>query len=141
MSARTHHQEKIAMTIDTLATWHELVKSRNAKDLDSLLADNVVFHSPVVHTPQVGKAVTIQYLSAAFHVFFNQSFTYVREISGPSDAVLEFQVEIDGIGVNGVDMLKWDAEGRIVEFKVLIRPLKAINLIHQKMAAILQANQ
>lgn len=129
------------MTIDTLSTWHALVKSRNAKGLNSLLADNVVFHSPVVHTPQVGRAITVQYLSAAFHVFFNESFKYVREVTGPSDAVLEFQVEIDGISVNGVDMLKWDGEGRIVEFKVLIRPLKAINLIHQKMAAMLQANQ
>jgi hypothetical protein len=129
------------MTIDTLATWHALVESRNAKGLSSLLADKVVFHSPVVHTPQVGKAITIQYLSAAFHVFFNESFKYVREIAGPSDAVLEFEVEIDGIRVNGVDMLKWDGEGRVVEFKVLIRPLKAINLIHQKMAAVLQANQ
>jgi hypothetical protein len=129
------------MTVATLSTWHELVKSRNARGLDSLLADDVVFHSPVVHAPQVGKAITIQYLSAAFHVFFNESFRYVREVTGPNDAVLEFQVDIDGISVNGVDMLKWDAQGRIVEFKVLIRPLKAINLIHQKMAAMLQAQQ
>jgi hypothetical protein len=129
------------MTVDTLATWHQLVQSRNTRGLATLLSDRVVFHSPVVHTPQVGKAITTQYLSAAFHVFFNESFTYVRELAGPSDAVLEFQVEIDGIVVNGVDMLKWDDEGRIVEFKVLIRPLKAINLIHQKMAAMLQAGQ
>jgi hypothetical protein len=129
------------MTIATLATWHDLVASRNAKGLDALLADNVVFHSPVVHTPQVGKAVTTQYLAAAFHVFFNKTFKYVREVSGPHDAVLEFQVDIDGIAVNGVDMLKWDDEGKIVEFKVLIRPLKAINLIHQKMAAMLQSQQ
>ncbi|MDA3921562.1 MAG: nuclear transport factor 2 family protein [Salinisphaera sp.] len=129
------------MTIDTLSTWHALVESRNAKGLNSLLADNVVFHSPVVHTPQVGKAITVQYLSAAFHVFFNESFKYVREVTGPADAVLEFQVEIDAISVNGVDMLKWDGEGKIVEFKVLIRPLKAINLIHQKMAAMLHAKQ
>jgi SnoaL-like protein len=129
------------MTIDTLSAWHALVESQNAKGLTSLLADNVVFHSPVVHTPQAGKAITFQYLSAAFRVFFNESFKYVREVTGPSDAVLEFQVEIDGISVNGVDMLKWDPEGRIVEFKVMIRPLKAINLIHQKMAAMLQAKQ
>lgn len=129
------------MTINTLHTWHELVQSRNTQGLGNLLADNVVFHSPVVHTPQVGKAITTQYLSAAFHVFFNQTFRYVREIVGPSDAVLEFQVEIDGIVVNGVDMLKWDADGRIVDFKVLIRPLKAVNLIHQKMGAMLQAQQ
>ena len=129
------------MAIATLSTWHELVKSRNARGLDQLLADNVVFHSPVVHAPQVGKAVTTQYLAAAFHVFFNESFKYVRELTGPNDAVLEFQVDIDGITVNGVDMIKWDAEGRIIEFKVMIRPLKAINLIHQQMAAMLQARQ
>jgi hypothetical protein len=127
--------------IPTLATWHELVASRNAKGLNALLADNVVFHSPVVHSPQIGKAITAQYLSAAFHVFFNESFKYIREVAGPRDAVLEFQVQIDGITVNGVDMLQWDEEGKIVEFKVMIRPLKAVNLIHQKMAAMLQANQ
>ncbi len=125
-------------TNPTLASWHALVASRNAKGLDALLADNVVFHSPVVNTPQLGKAITAQYLSAAFQVFFNASFTYVREIVGPNDAVLEFEVEIDGISVNGVDMIKWNADGKIVDFKVLIRPLKAINLIHQKMAAMLQ---
>lgn len=129
------------MTIATLSTWHDLVASRNVKGLGALLADNVVFHSPVVHTPQVGKAVTTQYLGAAFHVFFNGTFKYVRAVTGPRDAVLEFQVDIDGIAVNGVDMIKWDDEGKIVEFKVMIRPLKAINLIHQKMAAMLQAQQ
>ncbi len=129
------------MTINTLSTWHELVTSRNTKGLSALLADDVVFHSPVVHTPQVGKAVTTQYLAAAFHVFFNETFHYIREITGPRDAALEFQVEIDGIMVNGVDMLKWNDEGQIMEFKVIIRPLKAINLIHQKMAAMLQAQQ
>jgi hypothetical protein len=128
------------MTIDSLGTWHELVRTCNAKGLDLLLADDVVFHSPVVHTAQVGKAITTQYLSAALKVFFNESFRYVRELAGPRDAVLEFQVEIDGISVNGVDMIKWNDDGRIVEFKVMIRPLKAINLIHQKMAAMLQAS-
>lgn len=124
-----------------LARWHELVRTRNTRELGALLAEDVVFHSPVVHTPQVGRAVTVQYLSAAFHVFFNPSFRYVREIVGPEDVALEFQVEIDGIGVNGIDLIKWNAEGRIVEFKVLIRPLKAIHLIHQKMAAMLEANR
>src|SRR5262245_9060313 len=122
----------------TLHAWHDLVRTRNVAGLDALLADDVVFHSPVVHTPQVGKAITARYLAAAFHVFFNESFRYVREIAGPQDAALEFQVEIDGIAVNGIDLINWNAAGRIVEFKVLIRPLKAINLIHQKMAAMLQ---
>jgi len=129
------------MSIPTLATWHELVRSRNTAGLASLLADDVVFHSPVVHTPQVGKAITVQYLSAAFQVFFDESFRYVREVVGPRDAVLEFQIDIEGIRVNGVDMLKWNDEGEIVDFKVMIRPLKAINLIHQKMAGALQAGR
>jgi ketosteroid isomerase-like protein len=129
------------MSIATLAVWHDLVQSRNTRGLRDLLADDVVFHSPVVHTPQVGKAVTTQYLSAAFHVFFNETFRYVREVVGPNDAVLEFQVTIDGIAVNGVDMIAWNADGRITDFKVLVRPLKAINLIHQKMGAMLQAQQ
>jgi hypothetical protein len=122
-----------------LAAWHEVVRSRDPRALDALLADDVVFHSPVVHTPQAGKAITRQYLTAAFQVFFNETFRYVREVSGPRDAVLEFQVDIDGIAVNGVDMMKWNEAGLLVEFKVMVRPLKAINLIHQKMAAMLQA--
>lgn len=127
------------MPIDALASWHELIRSRNLSDLDQLLAEEVVFYSPVVYKAQAGKMLTMLYLYAAFEVFLNDSFRYVRQVSGPRDAVLEFQVEIDGIEVNGVDMLKWDDEGRIVEFKVMVRPLKAINLIHQKMAEMLQA--
>src|SRR5262245_61899508 len=122
----------------TIHAWHDLVRTRNTQGLDALLADDVVFHSPVVHTPQVGKAITARYLGAAFHVFFNESFRYVREIVGSHDAALEFQVEIDGIAVNGIDLIRWNDAGRIVEFKVMIRPLKAINLIHQKMGAMLQ---
>ena len=129
------------MTNPTLAAWHELVRTQNPKGLDALLADDVAFHSPVVHTPQAGKAITTQYLTAAFQVFFNESFRYVRQIEGPRDAVLEFQVDIDGVSVNGVDMIRWNEDGKIVEFKVMIRPLKAINLIHQKMAAMLQARR
>jgi SnoaL-like domain len=129
------------MTPATVDTWHELVRTRNVKGLDTLLAEDVVFHSPVVHTPQVGKALTARYLAAAFQVFFNESFRYVREIVGARDAALEFQVEIEGIAVNGIDLIRWNEAGRIVEFKVMIRPLKAINLIHQQMAAMLQARQ
>lgn len=129
------------MTNATLHAWHELVQARNPRALSSLLADDVVFHSPVVHAPQAGKAITTQYLAAALKVFFNETFSYVREVAGPNDAVLEFQVTIDNILVNGVDIIKWNDEGRIVEFKVMIRPLKAINLIHQKMGAMLQADK
>jgi len=129
------------MSNPTIEKWHELVRTQNIKGLSSLLADNVVFYSPVVHTPQTGKEMTLKYLSAAFHVFFNETFRYVRELTGPHDAALEFEVEIDGISVNGIDLIKWDNEGRIIEFKVLVRPLKAINLIHEKMAALLQAGR
>jgi hypothetical protein len=95
----------------------------------------------VVHTPQVGKTVTTMYLTAALYVFGNETFRYVREVVGEGDAVLEFETEIDGIIVNGVDMIKWNDDGKIVEFKVMVRPLKAINLIHQKMAAMLSASR
>ena len=119
--------------------WHDLIRSRDARGLDALLADDVVLHSPVVHTPLAGKPIVRKYLQAALQVFVNDTFRYVRELEGPGDAVLEFQVEIDGITVNGVDMLRWNADGRIVDFKVMVRPLKAVNLIHQKMAALLAA--
>jgi len=125
---------------EPLTRWHKIVSSRNVRDLDKLLADDVVFFSPVVHTPQVGKAITMQYLAAAFHVFVNDSFHYVRELTGVSNAVLEFEVGIDGILVNGVDMIQWNEAGQIVSFKVMVRPLKAIHLIHQKMAAMLKQN-
>jgi hypothetical protein len=129
------------MSDDLITRWHDLVRTRNVAGLDTLLADDVVFHSPVVHTPQAGKAITRSYLAAAFAVFFNESFRYVREVKGERDAVLEFKVVIDGIEVNGVDMIRWNDAGRIDEFKVMLRPLKAVNLIHQRMAAMLQAQQ
>jgi hypothetical protein len=125
------------MTIHPLDAWHQLVAERNAAGLDDLLADDVVFYSPVVHTPQAGKPITTMYLAAALHVFVNDTFRYVREVQGEHDAVLEFLVEIDGISVNGVDMIRWNEEGQIIEFKVMLRPLKAVNLIHEKMAALL----
>jgi hypothetical protein len=129
------------MPATTLVTWHQIVADRSPRGLAALLADDVVFYSPVVHTPQSGKSITTQYLAAALHVFGNETFRYVREVVGERDAVLEFMVEIDGISVNGVDMLKWNDAGQIVEFKVMLRPLKAVSLIHKKMAAMLQANR
>jgi hypothetical protein len=127
------------MSSDPIKTWHHIAENRDVQGLAALLADDAVFHSPVVHTPQFGKAITEKYLAAAFHVFFNESFRYVRELQGDRDAVLEFEVTLDGIAVNGVDMIKWNDAGKITEFKVMLRPLKAVNLIHQKMAEILQA--
>ncbi|MBK6750046.1 MAG: nuclear transport factor 2 family protein [Pyrinomonadaceae bacterium] len=127
------------MNRNALDNWHGIVLKRDASGLGELLADDVVFYSPVVHTPQHGKAITTMYLTAAVHVFGNDSFRYVREVVGESDAVLEFETEIDGIIVNGVDMIHWNADGKITEFKVMLRPLKAVNIIHEKMAAMLKA--
>jgi hypothetical protein len=117
--------------------WHEIVRTRDASGLGELLADDIVFYSPVVHTPQFGKALTAMYLKAAMHFFGNESFRYVREVVSASDAVLEFETEIDGITINGVDMIRFNAVGRITEFKVMVRPLKAINLIHELMGRML----
>ena len=126
------------MTANPLERWHELVRTRNPRGLDELIASDAVFHSPVVHTPQVGRRLVVGYLSAAFEVFFHDSFRYVREVRGERDAVLEFQVELDGVSVNGVDMIRWNDAGEIVDFKVMVRPLKAIQLIHRKMGEMLQ---
>lgn len=129
----------MADSLNPLVLWHNVVRTYDASSLGELLADDVVFYSPVVHTPQIGKSITTMYLTAALHVFGNDTFRYVREVVGENDAVLEFETEIDGITVNGVDMISWNADGKITEFKVMLRPLKAINIIHQKMGEMLQA--
>lgn len=129
------------MSTHPITAWHQVVKHRSPAGLDALLDNEAVFVSPIVHTPQRGKPLAIRYLAAAFEVLLNPTFRYVREIIGESDAMLEFETEIDGVLVNGVDIVKWNESGRIVEFKVMIRPLKAIGLIHQRMAAVLQAKQ
>jgi len=124
-----------------IEAWHRVVQTQDPAALDALLDEDAVFVSPVVHTPQRGKKLAALYLGAAFRVFFNPSFRYVRELYGPSDAMLEFETEIDGVLVNGVDLIKWNEAGRIVEFKVMLRPLKAINLIHERMGAMLQSRR
>ena len=126
------------MIENTIATWHKLVKERDAAGLDNILAENVVFHSPVVHTPQAGKPITTLYLTAALHVLNNDTFQYLREVISGNNAVLEFLTVIDGISINGVDMITWGEDGRITDFKVMIRPLKAINLVHKMMGEMLQ---
>lgn len=125
-------------TPDVISKWHEYLNAKDPSGLDNLLADDVVFHSPVVHTPQEGKAITKKYLSAAFYVLGGDDFTYVREVYGESEAILEFTTVLDGIILNGVDMIRWNDEGKIVDFKVMVRPLKAVNKIHQMMGAMLQ---
>ncbi len=126
------------MIKNTIEEWHRIVKERDGAGLDKILADNVVFHSPVVHTPQAGKPITKLYLTAALHVLNNGTFKYLREVISGRNAVLEFQTVIDGIFINGVDMITWGEDGRITDFKVMIRPLKAINLVHKMMGEMLE---
>ena len=121
-----------------LAAWHQVVLACDPAALAALLDESVVFHSPVVHTPQRGKAITFQYLMGAMQVLNNASFRYEREIVGEQEALLEFSTEIDGILINGIDLIRWNEAGRIVDFKVMVRPLKAVNLLHQRMGAMLE---
>ena len=136
-----------------LEAWHRVVRDMSDEALDEILAEDVVFHSPVVHTPQEGRALTKLYLKAAGNVLPGQSkkdessdeanrpkgnFGYVREIVGERDVVLEFRSEIDGIIINGIDMIHFNDDGKISDFKVMIRPLKAIQKIHAQMATMLE---
>lgn len=121
-----------------LAAWHEIVETQAPEKLDALLADDAVFHSPVVHSPQEGKEITTLYLTAACHVLLgSETFTYVREVASGNNAVCEFTAELDGIKINGVDMIHWNDDGKIDDFKVMIRPLKAVNLLHRMMGEML----
>jgi hypothetical protein len=134
-----------------LDAWHRVVRNMTDETLDEILAEDVVFHSPVVHSPQEGRALTKLYLMAAFNVLPGEpktdagskkttgSFGYVREVIGDQDVVLEFMTEIDGITINGVDLIRFDDDGKISEFKVMIRPLKAIQKIHAQMAEMLES--
>jgi hypothetical protein len=112
--------------------------ARDLSGLEDLLADEVIFQSPAVHTPQVGKAVTRRYLEAAQHVLMNDSFRYVGEWFGETSAVLEFETTIDGLQLNGVDMIHWDEFDRIVRFKVMVRPFKALQTLIPLMAKQLE---
>lgn len=122
-----------------LERWHEVVASKNPDLLDSLLAEDCVFHSPIVHTPQEGKALTKLYLAAAMQVLTVEGFTYTKEIVDGNRMVLEFSVENEGIMINGVDIISFNPAGQIVEFKVMVRPLKAVNLLHAQMKAMLES--
>lgn len=121
----------------SLERWHEFVEQGNPELLEDLLAPDCVFYSPVVHTPQRGRDITRLYLTGAMQVL-NKDFRYVKEVAGPDHAVLEFACDIDGIAVNGVDIISFDKDGKISEFKVMVRPLKAINMLHGKMRDMLE---
>lgn len=122
-----------------LGRWHTYMESGDKALLADLLADDAVFHSPVVHTPQAGKAKVMAYLGAAGNVFDKGSFRYVREVVDGDNVMLEFEDEIDGIHVNGIDLIRFNADGKIADFKVMVRPLKAINKVWEMMAAQLEA--
>ncbi|WP_394269004.1 nuclear transport factor 2 family protein [Qipengyuania sp.] len=124
-----------------LERWHGiLANGSSAQDLAAIIHEDAVFHSPVVHTPQRGRALVVAYLAAAGQVLGNESFRYVRELVDGKDALLEFDTELDGILVNGVDLIRFDEDGMIADFKVMVRPLKAVNKVWEVMAAQLQAN-
>ena len=137
--------------MNVVEKWHDIMKSGGLgaeSKLDELLHEDVIFYSPVVFTPQRGKEITKLYLSAASGVFSdkktnkdsdkkNSKFKYVKEIISGNSACLEFETEMDGIYVNGTDLITWDQDNKIIEFKVIVRPLQAVNTLHAKMGKML----
>jgi hypothetical protein len=131
--------------------WHRYMKGEYPGGLDELLADDVVFYSPVVFTPQHGKEITKAYLGAAANTFDGdtpkkpgvepQTFAYTKKVMSGNQAILEFETQMDGKYVNGVDIITCNDEGRIIEFKVMIRPLQAVNTVHAQMGAMLKKMQ
>ena len=119
--------------------WHKVAMSKDYNSIAAILHDDCVFESPVVHTPQLGKDITAKYLTAAGHTLGNADFTYVGEWHRENSAILEFETVIDGIKINGIDMISCDDDGLITHFKVMVRPLKAVNMLHQKMGEMLAA--
>lgn len=132
--------------------WHRFMRGETPGALDELLADDVVFYSPVVYTPQHGKAITARYLTAATQALPGSEpttaadgqpaggrFRYTKEVVAGDTAVLEFETSVDGKYVNGVDIIRCNRDGRIIEFRVMIRPLQAVNAVHAQMRATLEA--
>jgi hypothetical protein len=128
------------MTPKAIDHWLAMAASKDYEGLDRLLAEEVVFISPVVHSPQIGKAISAKYLSSAMRLLGNSSFRYVEMWFSTRSAVLEFETELAGLVVNGVDIIHWNEEDKIISFKVMVRPLKAINALHAAMAQALQAS-
>ena len=117
-----------------LERWHEFIKSPDEKVLWDLLHPDAVFESPVVHTPQRGRDITFKYLASAGTVLGGPGFKYLGEWRNENGAVLEFENDVEGIKINGVDIITFSDDGRqITHFKVMVRPLKAINLLHRLM--------
>jgi hypothetical protein len=123
-----------------VAAWHHyMAGGGDPLALREMLAEDAVFHSPVVHTPQAGRDKVFAYLHAASHVLGGDDFRYEREIVDGDQAMLEFATTLDGIHVNGVDIIRWNDDGKIIDFKVMVRPLKAINKVWEKMGEMLAA--
>jgi hypothetical protein len=134
--------EEAPVIDDVIARWHRYMEGELPGGLEELLDDDVVFYSPVVFTPQRGKAVTTQYLAAASQALAGGSdgaFRYTKQVLAGNTAVLEFETSVEGKYVNGVDIISCDDAGRIVEFRVMIRPLQAINAVHEQMGRQLAA--
>ena len=122
-----------------LQTWMDYFHGGHSPaELSGMLHDDVVFKSPVVHTPQKGKTITMMYLGAAGQTLANDTFRYVRIFDCGDKAVLEFECEMDGVLVNGIDMIEWDDQGLITDFKVMVRPLKGMQAVHASMKAMLE---
>lgn len=123
-----------------VAAWHAYMDGGgDPHALRDMLAEDAVFHSPVVHSPQAGRDKVFAYLHAASHVLGGDDFRYEREIIDGDQAMLEFATTLDGIHINGVDIIRWNDDGKIIDFKVMVRPLKAINKVWEKMSEMLAA--
>ena len=123
-----------------LAKWHAYMASGSDLTLlSAMIADDAVFHSPVVHTPQAGKAKVMAYLGAAAQVLGGDRFVYVRELVDGNQVLLEFTDQLDGIHVNGIDLITFDDAGMIKDFKVMVRPMKAMNKLWEMMGTQLAA--
>ena len=120
--------------------WHAVVQSGDPALLDGLLADDVVFRSPAVFAPQEGKDLTAMYLRSAMAVL-GPSLRYVDEWYGPSSAVLEFEAELDGLYVHGVDMLRWNENDQLVGFTVMVRPMRGLTKLVELMQRQLTGNE
>tara|TARA_B100000530_G_C15788236_1_gene420509 strand:- start:70 stop:465 length:396 start_codon:yes stop_codon:yes gene_type:complete len=129
----------MALAKDLIHKWHEVVGSDDLTLLDKIIAEDAVFSSPVVFTPMEGKQITMMYLHAAGDSFNMEKFKYTKEIHDGMDSVLEFETYIDDISVNGVDMIQWNKEGKISNFKVMIRPFKAVQKVQEKMVEALKS--
>ena len=123
-----------------VAAWHAYMDGGgDPQALRDMLAKDAVFHSPVVHSPQAGRDKVFAYLHAASHVLGGDDFRYEREIIDGDQAMLEFATTLDGIHINGVDIIRWNEDGKIIDFKVMVRQLKAINKVWEKMGEMLAA--